>query len=434
MFNRPIIIPLIVFIAVIIIADLFIPTVFLRNHYIKHLSKTTTFQYLIIEKSKESPKNFSYIATIIAYKDPVTNKWEKTSGKIKIFIPKINRQGYKNQSLNYGDVIVCSDNMRRIRNFTQLNSFDYSRYMRHKRIYHQVFIRNFDLIATKQGNPIINIAQHTNLWLKRRLQQTDMRPEQQHIAIALLLGDKTDLEGEIRTKFNTSGLAHILCVSGLHIILIVSALAMLLKLILPPNIGMIYLRNGITILLCWAIAFIVGLTPSALRVATMLSLLIISKFTSLNNDKINLLLVTAFIFLCFDPLLLFNISFQLSFLAVLGLVSTKIWLYNLIKNKLNITKSILQRLLSNAVSTTTAQIFTLPIIVINFKQLPILFLISNLIVIPLMQIILISLILLLVFQDIPLLNTALCWLCDTEMSFLMQLTNLIEKLTSLIIK
>ncbi len=429
MIKRPIIIPLLIFITIIILVDIFLPTIFIRDHYIKYINQTTTFKYLIIDTPTETPKTYSYTAKIIAYKDLSTNLWHKTNGKIKIYISKTNQEDIQNRILNYGDVIIINNNLLPIRNFDSTSSFDYARYMRHKRIYHQVFAKDFVFCESNQGNKIIAIAIKTNLWLKNRIQRTNMQIDQKNLAIALLLGDKKDLSRNIRQHFNISGLAHILCVSGLHIMLIVSAFSFVLKKVLPFGLNSVYIRNIIMVLLSWIMAFIVGLTPSALRVATMISLLTLSKFTSLNGDKTNILLVTAFIFLCFDPLVLFNISFQLSFLAVLGIVSLSPYMKNFFNERLKTENSLLKSLLSNAITTTSAQVFTFPIILINFGRFPLFFLITNLIVIPFLQLILVSIIVLIVFVDIPLLNTILGYICNLEMSLLLSIASITDKLT-----
>ena len=434
MFKRPIFVLLVILILSIVFVDSFLPTVFLSNHYIKHLPQTQTFKYLITDSPKQTPKTYSYTAKIISYYDPATSKWESTKGKIKIYIPQKDSANKENKILQYGDVIVSSDNLQPIRNFDSLSSFNYVRYMRRQRIYHQVFIHKFELIDSNKGNKFISYAKKTNLLLKNRIQQTTMGKEQKNIAVALLLGDKRDLDKEIRQQFNTSGLAHILCVSGLHIMLIVFAVSSLLKYILPCTETFVYIRNIITVILCWVIAFVVGLTPSALRVATMLSVLTLSKFTYLNDDRCNVLAVTAFVFLVIDPLLLFNISFQLSFLAVLGLLTLFPFVYNKVKLRYKHPFKWINPLLANISATTSAQILCLPVIIINFSRFPILFLVSNLIVIPLMQIILVSLIVMLVVSDIPLVNNCVNWLCNFELSFLLNTAAVTDRITSWIFR
>ena len=91
--------------------------------------------------------------------------------------------------------------------------------------------------------------------------------------------------------------------------------------VLPSNLKWYYIKNIIIILATWIIAFIVGLTPSALRVSTMMTILLLSRMTPLSSDSLNTLYVTAFIFLILNPMVLFNLSFQLSFLAVFGIIT-----------------------------------------------------------------------------------------------------------------
>lgn len=429
MFKRPVSVLLLIYILLIIIADSFLPVVFLRNHYIKHLFEADKFRYRIVDTQKETEKYYSYTAKIISYFDKKNNKWEKTCGKIKVYIAKDIDGRLKQTELHYGDEIISGDKLVPLRNTASPSSFNYVRYMRHKRIYHIVFMRDFDVSASDRGNKIVTNAKKINMFLKKRLQSSNMGSRQKNLATALLLGDKKDMDKSVRQQFNTSGLAHILCVSGLHIMLIINAFSYLIKYVLPKNKTGVYIRNVFVLLFCWTVAFIVGLTPSALRVAVMLSLLTLSKFTSLDNDRINTLFVTAFIFLCCDPWLLFNISFQLSFLAVFGLLTIRPLLDNMMKRTKIADIPLIKKIFSNMITTVSAQSFCFPVIIYNFSDFPVMFLITNLVIVPLMQIILVSLIIFLFVADVPLLGGIFTSLCNAEMSFMMYVASLADKIT-----
>lgn len=443
MLKRPILLPLLVLIISIIAIDICLPPFFIRDHYVKHLNESLHFKYLILDDGKETPKNYGYNAKVIAYYDYENRIWKSTRGKIKLYIPKrglpngglfptnnfTKNDSVDNPRFHYGDVLVSSDKLLPIVNFD--SSFNYERYMKHQRIYHQVFVHSFRIIETNKGNFFVRIAKKTNYALQNRILYSGMKDDQAHLAIAMLLGDKHELNPEVRSWFNVSGLAHILCVSGLHIMMIVLYISFLLKILLPKTIQGVYIRNFISILSCWIIAFIVGLTPSALRVATMLTLLIITKFTPFSNDKLNILLVTAFVFLCIEPMLLFNISFQLSFLAVLGIILTQRFFNNFLIYITKTKNKYLKAVFSNVATTTSAQLLTFPIIVINFHRFPIFAILTNLLVVPCMQVILISLIVLLILVDIPLIGDVIAWICNTEMTILMAIAKGTDYLTML---
>ncbi|MBP3253010.1 MAG: ComEC/Rec2 family competence protein [Bacteroidales bacterium] len=425
MFRYPVAILLAVLITATAVVDTFLPAVFSGKHYINQYPAQKTFKYLITDNCKDS-KNFrAYEAKIISYYDSTLQQWSATKGKIKLYVAKRDSNLQNTPVLKYGDVIVSSDRLLPVSNYD--STFNYVRYMKHKRIYHICFVRSFSLTDSNQGNKIINAAKLSNAYLHKRLEKTSMGINQKNLAAALLLGDKQDLDKQIRNQFNTSGLAHILCVSGLHIMLIISFLSFLLKYILPAGLTFVYIRNALLVLTCWIIAFIVGLTPSAMRVALMLTLFIISRFVNLNSNPLNLLLTVAFVFLCFDPLLMYNLSFQLSFLSMAGILILKPILQGYVLRLTKPKRRFFQRIISDAAASTSAQLAVMPVLIMDFHAFPVMFLITNLIVLPLMQIILISLIIMLVFADIPLVCNAVEWVCNAEMSLLMFIASAFDK-------
>jgi competence protein ComEC len=425
MFKRPILLPLIALILAIIIVDTCLPTIFLRNHYTKHLEESACFKYLILDNGKQTNKTYAYTAKVIDYYDYDNRLWKKTCGDVKLYVPKTAEDRFV-----YGDVVVSTDKMEKIKNFSP--SFNYEKYMRHQRIYHQVYVNSYRIIEKNRGNFFIRIAQKANHSLEDRLIYSGLSKDESGLAIAMLLGDKNEMNPSIRNAFNVAGIAHILCVSGLHIMIIIMAISWLLQYVLPANLKWYYIKNIIIILATWIIAFIVGLTPSALRVSTMMTILLLSRMTPLSSDSLNTLYVTAFIFLILNPMVLFNLSFQLSFLAVFGIITLQPILVRTFYRKKTIKATIKKKIIQNFSTTTAAQTFCLPVLLINFNRFPIFCLLTNLIVVPMMQVILISLIIFLIFVDVPLLNTALSFIVSIEMDVLMFIAKGADALTTLI--
>lgn len=251
----------------------------------------------------------------------------------------------------------------------------------------------------------------------------------------MLLGDKTEMNDQVRQSFNASGLAHLLCVSGLHIMILIGFFSFLFKWFLPLNIRGLYFRQVILVLLSWTIAFVVGLTPSSMRVATMLSILFISEIFLLNNDRLNILLLTAFIFLLINPLILFNVSFQLSFLAVLGILAFKPWINNRINKTITllpIRNHLLNRLLysisSNVSVSIAVQLCCLPVLLFYFKSFPLFAIIGNLVAIPLAQIILITLVFFLFLAQVPIISASLSYILQMEIDALIYVAEIGSRL------
>lgn len=418
MYSRPVIIPLILLIVGIILVESLIPPFVIREHYSKHLNEIKTCRYRIKEEGKETKNWICYIAETEQWYDGTT--WQNTSGDVLFYIPKDS-----NKVLDYGTIVESNANLYRIENF-QDSDFDYQRFMQRKRIYHNVYARNYDIIGKDESFDILTTAYRCKMALKQRLFDSDLPKDRAALAVSLLLGDKKGLDEDLKMSFSVSGLSHILCVSGLHIGLIIAMFDVLLKFLHLLGMWGFGLRRVLLILIAWTIAFIVGCTPSALRVALMLTLTLLTDLTSFRSERINTLIVTAFILLLCDPLLLFDLGFQLSFLAVLGIMVCMPKANDWIRTKF---PSFLEPLGKTAATTLSAQLFVLPIIVCRFHTLPLLFLFANVIVVPFVGIILFSIICLLVFVNVPLLGDLTTAIVSGELWFLQQTAEITDSIT-----
>lgn len=418
MFKRPIIIPLIFLIIGIIIVDSFVPVFFVNEHYSAHFDKATSFRYLITDDYKSKEYYTTYKAKVIEYFDG--NSWQKTKGNIIVNLPK------KFSHLNYGDVIESDAKLHRIKNHEK-SSFDYQKYMQHKRLYHTVYCYSFQIVNHNQGNKIIRWAKNSNGYLKSKIESSNLSERNSKLAVSLLLGDKSKLDMDIKNSFSVTGIAHILCVSGLHIGLILAFFHEITKFICLFGLRFYYFRQILLIVIAWLIALIIGCTPSSLRVALMFTIVVASKILPLQTDSLNSLYCTAFFLLLANPLLLFDISFQLSFLAVLGILTCMPFINRLIEKYRR--KGLEAQILKNIGVSLSAQSFATPIILYNFKTFPILFLLTNVIVVPFLGFILISIIVLICFMDIPCLNDALSFVVNVELDVLVAIAKFVERLT-----
>ena len=418
MYSRPVIIPLILLIVGIILVESLIPPFVIGEHYSKHLNETKYCRYKIKKERKETKNWICYLAETEQWYDGTT--WHKTDGEVLFYIPKDS-----NKVLEYGTIVESDANLYRIENY-EGSDFDYQRFMQRKRIYHNVYARNYETIGKDKSFDIMAVAYRCKLALKERLFASGLPKDRAALAVSLLLGDKSDLDEDVKLSFSVAGLSHILCVSGLHIGLIIAMFDVLLKFLHLLGMWGFGLRRFLLIAISWIIAFIVGCTPSALRVALMLTLTLLTDLTSFRSERINLLIVTAFILLLCDPLLLFDLGFQLSFLAVLGIMVCMPKANDWIRTKF---PSFLKPLGKTAATTLSAQLFVLPIIVCRFHTLPLLFLFANVIVVPFVGIILFSIICLLVFVNVPLLGDLTTAIVSGELWFLQQTAEITDSIT-----
>ena len=418
MFSRPVIVPLILLIVGIILVDGLIPPFVIGEHYCSHLSEAEAYRYRIKQENKTTKNWKSYNAEVEQWFDG-TN-WYDTDGNILFYVPRDSEL-----VLDYGMLVESDAIPYRIENMPD-SDFDYRKFMQRKRLYHSVYARDVEILSSEKSNDVLALAYRCNNSLKQRLYSSSLSKDKAALAVSLLLGDKKGLDEDLKMSFSVSGLSHILCVSGLHIGLIIAMFDVLLKFLHLLGMWGFGLRRFLLIAISWIIAFIVGCTPSALRVALMLTLTLLTDLTSFRSERINLLIVTAFILLLCDPLLLFDVGFQLSFLAVLGIMVCMPKANDWIRTKF---PSFLKPLGKTAATTLSAQLFVLPIIVCRFHTLPLLFLFANVIVVPFVGIILFSIICLLVFVNVPLLGDLTTAIVSGELWFLQQTAEITDSIT-----
>ena len=231
--------------------------------------------------------------------------------------------------------------------------------------------------------------------LLQKLEQIIPNKRQFGIASGILFGVKNTLDNDLKTAFSISGGAHVLAVSGLHAGILYGAL--LFPFGLFGNSGRNKcLRQLIILPLMWTFAFITGLTPSVVRATTMLSFYGLAEIIRKKSFSLNIVSATAFFMLLHNPIYLFDIGFQLSFSAVIAIISIN----PLLQNIYHPDNYIVRYIWSVITVSTSAQIGTMPLTIYYFNQFPVVFLLTNLFVIPLVGILLVQLLIYLVFSYI----------------------------------
>ncbi|RRN76693.1 ComEC/Rec2 family competence protein, partial [Pseudoxanthomonas sp. SGD-10] len=244
-----------------------------------------------------------------------------------------------------------------------------------KQVYHQSFIniRETKKQGKNKGNPLIALALDFREAQVQKFKQYIPYKNSQSVASTLILGYRAELDQQIIDAYQKTGTLHILSVSGMHVAIVV----LLLNCIFKPLDKYRYGKTAKLIsmlLLIWFYSVITGLAPSILRAALMLSFMLVAKRLSAKANIYNVVAISAFIILLIDPFSLMDIGFQLSFLAVLGLVYIHPKIYNLYRPKYKLLDLAWQC----ASISIAAQIATTPISLFYFHQFPIYFIVSNL--------------------------------------------------------
>jgi len=233
---------------------------------------------------------------------------------------------------------------------------------------------------------------------------SEIIPKQENfsLAAALMFGYKNEMDRDMRQAFANIGAGHILAVSGLHFSIIFGMICSSVSFLgRTPRSRL--MKQIFLLPLIWGFAFLTGLSPSVIRAATMLSLWGVGDAFFRKSFTLNTIGVTAFSMLLYNPLYLFDVGFQLSFTAVLSIVLVNPYLVRLYETR----NPLIKYLWDLCCVSISAQIGVLPISIYYFNQLPLLFLLTNLCVIPLTNILLLliplSVFLVSLFGNIPIL-------------------------------
>ena len=276
------------------------------------------------------------------------------------------------------------------------NGFNYAEYLARKGIRATAYIPadKWHKYDTRTQFSIISLAEKTRQRLLNIYRDLDLGDNEFAVVAALTLGYKDALDEDIQRNFSRSGAMHILAVSGLHVGVIYIILNFVFGLIFRKNK---FISTIFTICALWSYAFITGLPPSVVRAVTMFSLVEVGSAISRKSQIYNTISVSAFFIILLNPNIVFEVGFQLSYMAVVGIVyfQPKIARAIYIKNKY------LKYLWDFLSVSLAAQITTLPFALYYFHQFPNYFLITNLIAIPLSSLIIYTAVLCLALSPFP---------------------------------
>lgn len=344
------------------------------NHYSNHINLKEQpydigIQFYIKERLKPSSYYNKYVASIKLVDGKAVH------GKILLQVTKDSTQNV----LDIGNTYTTFTALKPIPRALNPYQFDYSKYLHTQYISHKIVVLPHQLIDNHKieyslGYLANQIRKTSNL----KLSKYNFNSTQLSIINALLLGQRQDISQDVFDNYRDAGAIHILAVSGLH----VGIILLLLNLILKPLNR--YHKNGkiikliLTILSLWCFAIIAGLSPSVLRAVTMFSFLAIGIKIRSKTSIYNSLFISLFILICFNPLLLFSVGFQLSYLAVFAIAWIQPLLFKIYRPRFYLSK----KLWETFTVTMAAQLGLLPLTLLYFHQFPLLFFMSNLIILP----------------------------------------------------
>jgi competence protein ComEC len=281
-------------------------------------------------------------------------------------------------NLGYGDELIIPSRFSEIKPPDQPSEFDFKSWLATQNIYQQIFLKPHQYLKIKgdNGNPVLAFALELRNKQVKRYASLIKNKEAISLASTLILGYRADLGKETLDIYSKTGTIHALSVSGMHVGLIYMVLNILLSFLNPLKRKEL-LKLILILPILWFYALLTGLSPSVLRSVMMLSVFLIAKSSSRPANSYNIIAFSAFGILLYNPFLLWDVGFQLSFLAVTGLI----YLQPKIQQCWYIENKWLHKLWGLMAMSFAAQLFTFPASVYYFHQFPLYFLISTLFII-----------------------------------------------------
>lgn len=380
-FQTPVLFPVLVFLLSFCIG---LGAIILKNqlnnkkHYSKQLQFSTNEPVSALITIESVLKSTNYYNKYEAEVTQLNRK--KSIGKILVNIKKDSTK----RQLQVDDHLAVKMAFSEIAEPLNPYVFDYKKYLRQQQIHHQIFGTHSQFLRLKKTNQTIKgIAAKIREEINMSLIQNGFKDDELAVVNALLLGQRQNLTSELQQSYIGAGAIHILAISGLHIGIILLILSAVFK---PLH----YFKHGklsasiIIITILWMYAIIAGLSASVVRAVAMFTAIAIAMQVNRPSSTYKTLVISMFFLLLFNPYYLFEVGFQLSYLAVFSIVWIQPKIYNLWKPKLWISDKIWQLLTVSA----AAQIGVLPLSLYYFHQFPGLFFVSNLVIIPVLGIIL----------------------------------------------
>jgi competence protein ComEC len=344
------------------------------DHFIHDTDTIQYYQATIIRQAQEKENSWKVEAEIEAVQFQ-NGRWVERTGKVLLYFPK---KAFTKAYI-YGDKLLIKGHPSQLEGPANPGEFDYKRFLTFRKIYHQHFIRDGEVIQTghQPQNFIMDYAIRARVWADEALTRNINGEREQATASALVLGVTDGLDNDLIGAYAATGSLHVLSVSGLHVGIIYWLILLVLKPLNRTTSGKWTLAI-FSILVLWGYAFVTGLSPSVLRAVAMFSFVAIARPWSQRTNIYNTLAASAFCLLLYEPYLIMSVGFQLSYLAVIGIVYLQPIFSRLWEPKQWLWDNIWQ---ITCVSIA-AQIATFALGLLYFHQFPVYFLFSNLFVIP----------------------------------------------------
>lgn len=378
------------------------------------IGKAEHYLAIVKEHPQEKPRTFLLQADVYEHND--------SYHRFLLYVAK----DEESASIVRGDTILLKATLRAPTN-ENTGDFDYVSYLKRKGVTGTAYVgsKNWSVKGHNHDKSWIQHLQDYRETVIDKYRSLGFKGDALAVLSALTTGLKDDLSDEIRETYSIAGVSHVLALSGLHVGLIYGFLLLLLTPLWKRTSYAKPLSICIIICTLWGFAIFTGLSTSVVRSTIMFSVHAIALLREERPATLHILALTAFGMLLYNPLWLFDVSFQLSFIAVAAIITLQPIISNLLPQPYH---GILQKIKDVVTVSIAAQIGTAPLIILYFHRFSTHFLLSNLLVLPLITIIMYAAVIMLLLTPFTVLQQGMAlgvdYLINLLNGLLLQLTQL----------
>ncbi len=346
-------------------------------------------------------------------------RWQPTSETIMTYFAPDSAA----LTLRSGDILEVTTRLRLPADSNFTSTFNYRTYLRRQGIVHTCYIHNnrYQLLEHRPTT-LRHLSQNMQQRASTFLLNHHLSPQHRITAAALLLGMRDRRLDSTRSQYTKAGIVHLLCVSGLHVGLLVYFVGLLLQP-LGNRRSMRILRATAQLVALWLFVFVSGMAPATLRAGIMFSLFVIARMLQRDQQPFNTLCVAATLSLCVRPMMLFDVGFQYSYAAMAGIIGFYPTLQKIVSANDNTTqssaiaiaRSVGKQLWDLLCLTLAAQVAVLPLTLYYFHQFPTYFAITNFLIVPFAGLLLVTALCIILLSFWTWAADIAAWLLDAEL-------------------
>ena len=343
-----------------------------KEQVLPNFPNSSEVVFTLDKKLNSNEKNKRYEVKILKVNDEINHLG------LVLSVPK------EEKELDFKHFYKAEIYLNKVKANAQDFGFDYQKYLGRKQIYFQGYAPNSLQVAEKENLTFSEKIKQKRLEILQNIDQAKLSEKSKEFTKGIILADRTEMDRETVEDFSKSGLVHILAISGSHMAIIFWLILLLLKPIFPARF-----RNFpivISLIFIWLFAIFIDFGNSVIRSCIMITAYYFYVLLQRKPDLLHAMAISGLAILIFDTNQLFDVGFQLSFIAVFGIF----WLNEPILKYLPKPKNTVQNFLVNVVSISiAAQVATLPLVIYYFHQYSLISVIANLVVIPFSEVIII---------------------------------------------